>query len=379
MQIDEIKISVFDAPSATGPFDLAEEVKGGAKRWIPIPRGDARGHLHVLHVATDEGVAGVCTVGDARYTTMRPQDLEQLRILAVGEDPLDRERLNSKLRAATRRMFTSVGWFGAFDNCLWDIAGKVAGQPVHALIGGVRASGPAYYNIRGSTREESTDDARSAVGIGFPAIKDHFRGTSRENIEWFAAVRTAVGSDIDILHDAAGCDYSFEEAVRVGRALEDLNFRWFEEPLPDRDQIRLQRLCHTLDIPVLAPETMMNDLDLSALWLISGATDLIRVNARHGTTSLLKLAHLAELHGATVEMNGPGGLFGLVHAHLLCSIPNTSYYEYFPGGTRDEVGKEIGLVNPPVPHNGQITPPSAPGWGAEWDWDYFNKARIAQM
>jgi L-alanine-DL-glutamate epimerase-like enolase superfamily enzyme len=72
-------------------------------------------------------------------------------------------------------------------------------------------------------------------------------------------------------------------------------------------------------------------------------------------------------------------LFGLVHAHLVCAISNTSYYEYFPGGSRDEVGKEIGLTNPPIPVDGYMTPPDGPGWGAEWDWDYFYKIRTAQV
>ncbi len=104
-----------------------------------------------------------------------------------------------------------------------------------------------------------------------------------------------------------------------------------------------------------------------------------RANARHGTTALLKLAHLAELHGAQIELNGPGGLFGLVHAHLVCCLSNTGYYEYFPGGSRDEIGKEIGLLNPPLPQNGMIQPPTSPGWGAEWDWTYFRKHRIAVL
>ena len=139
----------------------------------------------------------------------------------------------------------------------------------------------------------------------------------------------------------------------------------------------MQQLCNTLDIPILAPETMMNDVDLSAQWLISGATDLIRVTAVHGTTSALKLAHLAEMHGTTVEINGNGGLYGLVHAHLLSAISNTSYYEYFRGGNSDENGKEIGLENPVVPINGHIKAPDGPGWGAVWDFGRFKKKLVA--
>ena len=379
MTIEAIKISVFEMPSNTSRFDLEEIEQGAWRRWVHTRGTRVQGSVHVLHVITDEGLEGMCTVGDARYTTMRSDDLEQLHLMTVGEDPFDRERLNAKLHAATRSMFTRPGWFGAFDNYLWDIAGKAAGMPVYQLLGRARSKAPAYYNFGGRTKEAAAEDAQKAVAKGFPAVKDHFHGTGKENIAWFKAARKAVGPDIDLLHDAASCKYSFEEALRVGRALDELEFGWFEEPLSDRDQIGLQRLCAELDIPVLAPETLMHDLELSAAWLISRATDSLRVNARHGTTSLLKLAHLAELHGTRVEMNGPGGLFGLVHAHLMCAISNTSYYEYFPNGSRDVMGKEIGLLNPPVPENGHITPPGTPGWGAEWDRAYFEKQRVAEL
>jgi L-alanine-DL-glutamate epimerase-like enolase superfamily enzyme len=182
-----------------------------------------------------------------------------------------------------------------------------------------------------------------------------------------------------VIHDAALADYALQDALRVGRALEELRFLWFEEPLPDAQQATLQALCAALDIPIVAPESMMHNLTLSAQWLLSGATDWLRGNARHGVTATLKLAHLAELHDANIELNGPGGLFGLVHAHLVCCLGNTSYYEYFPNGSRDAAGKEIGLLNPPTPVKGRIAPPDGPGWGAEWDWERFEEQRSATL
>lgn len=379
MNIQEITLSIFELPGNTAAFTLREETIGANRRWLPSDQQRRKEEIHVLHVRTDEGVEGICTVGDARYTTMRKEELDQLRILTLGEDPLDRERLNAKLNAATRGMFSRPGWFGAFDNCLWDIAGKVAKLPVYALLGRARAHCPAYYNFGGTTIEDACDDARSAQEQGFVALKDHFRGDAAENIAGFRAIRDAVGAGADLLHDAAGCNYSYQDALRVGHVLEELAYRWFEEPLPDREQQQLQALCAALDVPILAPESLMHDLTLSAQWLISGTTDELRANARHGTTQTMKLAHLAELHGQRIELNGPGGLFGLVHAHLVCAVQNTSYYEYFPAGSRDERGKEIGLLNPPLPVAGMITPPTQPGWGTEWDWDYFVRARVAEL
>ena len=378
MKIQEVSLSVFETKSNTGLFEMQEADAGeGRSRWVRQGHSQPVRELHVLHVRTDDGIEGVCTIGDARYTRMRTEDLEQLRLLAVGEDPVDRERLYSKCRAATRGMFTLYGWHGTFDNCLWDIAGKAEGKSVSELIGWARKSCDAYYNFGGATKEAAAADAVMAVESGFKAVKDHFRGTGTENALWFEAVRAAVGPNVDILHDAAGCDYAFDEAIEVGRVLERLVFGWFEEPLNDRDLTGLQNLCDALEIPILAPETLMNDVDLSRVWLETGATDKLRVNGRIGTTAYLELASRAQSMGTTVEPNGPGGLFGHVHAHLCCAVENTTYYEYFPRGSRDEAGKEIGLMNPPVPEEGVITPSDLPGWGAEWDWEYFKRRRVA--
>ena len=92
----------------------------------------------------------------------------------------------------------------------------------------------------------------------------------------------------------------------------------------------------------MSNETLMGDIGLSTQWLISGATDLLRANARFGTTQVLKMAHFAELYDTNIEMNAEGGLFGLVHAHLGCCIDNTQFYEAGPDmlqGARGAVGR----------------------------------------
>ena len=380
MKITDIRLSVFELPTQSPFFNLETETLGNREVWRSRPTRPGPGEYHVLHVFTDDGIEGICTVGDARYTTMRPIDLEHLRHLAIGENPLNRKRLESKLRHATRHVFTMPGWFGAFDNCLWDIAGKVENKPVHQLIGATRDSAPAYYNYRGGgTLEAAIEDIQHALSIGFTAVKDHLSWPVAKNVYWFGEIRRACGDDIDIMHDAAGARYDLEDAIKAGRSLEDHGYRWFEEAIPDRDFNSLRQLCDTLDIPVMALETLMHEPEISKVWLEQGACDLVRAHARHGTTTLLDLAEHAASRNTNVELNGPGGLFGLVHTHLTCAIPNTSYYEYFPGGSRDEIGREIGLLNPPIPQNGQVTPPNRPGWGAVWDTQYFNSIRIAQL
>ena len=86
------------------------------------------------------------------------------------------------------------------------------------------------------------------------------------------------------------------------------------------------------------------------------------------------MAHLAEMHGTTIELNGMGGLFGLVHATLGCCIENTTYYEFFGGsatGLRERAAA-FGLTNGPVIEDGHIRPNETSGWGAEWDEEKFH-------
>lgn len=390
MQITNVRLQVLESDAPKRRFDLVTMPGQERERWMhaaahrpgtmPSAGTGSAGekqHEFLMHVDTDEGVTGTCTAVAFGTSRFDPADTEQLKGIVVGHDPLDRELLWQKLHQGTRWVYREPGWFGAFDNCLWDIAGKVANLPVYALVGRVRESIPCYYNIRGATIEEAQEDSRRALELGFKAVKDHFYHPYRENIRWLTATREAVGPDVDLMHDCVGI-YTYDEALKIGRALEELDYRWFEEPLPERLHNKLRDLCSALDIPVLATEMFMYDADMQAQWLISGATDLIRVNARHGTTAAMKLAHLAELHGTNVELNGTGGLWGLVHAHLLCTIQNTSYYEFFPGGHNDEAGRSMGLENPVLPENGRISPPDTPGWGAVWDEATLRKCTVAE-
>ncbi|NLG48541.1 MAG: hypothetical protein GX552_00350, partial [Chloroflexi bacterium] len=107
-----------------------------------------------------------------------------------------------------------------------------------------------------------------------------------------------------------------------------------------------------------------------------GATDMLRANARHGTTQVLKLAHFAELYDTTIELNGMGGLWGLLHASLGCSIINNSYYEMSVGRPH-LMGPRLGMMNPPQVVDGCLIPADGPGWGAEWDQKLLEQRTVA--
>ena len=365
MKITHISAHVVELPGRTArALKLVQvpTVRRIQYTHVGIPT-DAPAQELILRVGTDQGVESLCTIeGDAR--NVRHQ-VELLRNNILGEDPLRREAIFQKLHLGTRWVYQDPGWFGALDNCLWDILGQVAGLPVYALLGKVRDGVPIYQTGGDGPVEMYIEHIEHGRTLGIRAYKPHSYKGGKADIPILEKLRAHVGPDYDLMLDPV-CSYTLREAIEVGHVLEELYFLWLEEPFHEQKLSLYQELCAELLLPVMATERLMHDMDLSAQWLIQGGTDLLRANARHGTTQVLKLAHLAELHGTSIELNGLGGLYGLVHAHLGCAIANNSYFEHSVGN-RFELGPLVGMTNPPRIVDGCLVPPDGPGWGAQWD------------
>ncbi len=332
--------------------------RGGTEKEGPVRQS-------FLEVVTDEGINGRVNAG------MNRGQVELLKEQVVGEDPLHREKLFQKLHKGTRWVYQPPGWFGEFDNCLWDIAGKAAGRPCHALIGRVRDRFPAYLTGGDMDLEGYLRHIDQGKECGIQAYKFHSYKGGKADIPIYRAVREAVGPEYGLIADPV-CSYTLREAIEVGRVLEELDFVWLEEPLHEQKMHQYQKLCDALTISVMGNETLMHDMGISTQWLMHGATDRVRARSTFGTTQVLKMAHFAELYDTNVEMNGQGTLYGLAHAHLGCCIDNTDFYESTgPADAARRAGETWGMVNGVVIEEGCIAPPDGPGWGAEWDEERF--------
>ncbi len=330
--------------------------------------GKARPRTTFLKVSTDAGIDSIMTTDSG----IQPGQVSLLRENVVGESVFHREALWQKLQKGTRWLYQPPGWTGDFDNCLWDLLGKAANLPVHALVGRVRDRLPVYLTGGDAPVAEYLRQIDVGKSMGIQAYKFHTYKGGKADIPIFRQVREVVGADVALLNDPV-CSYNLREAIEVGHVMEELDFIWLEEPFHEQKLNQYQELCRELTMPVMGNEMLMNDIGISSQWLIQGGTDLLRGNARAGTTSVIKMAHLAELYGGTIELNGMGGLYGHLHASLGCCFDNTSYYEFFGGSStslRDN-GKLFGLLNAPLIEDGHIAPSDLPGWGAEWDLDHF--------
>jgi L-alanine-DL-glutamate epimerase-like enolase superfamily enzyme len=375
MKITDVKLYVLEQPGQKANGLKLVQVPNLLRiqythQWSPSNRPAQQGFIEVF---TDQGVNGGCTTG------MTPVQLEVLRNQVIGADPFHREHLYQKLHKGTRWVYQTPGWFGDFDNCLWDIAGKVAGLPVYALIGRVRERFPVYLTAGDATLEDYLHHIDLGLKMGVKAYKFHSYKGGKADMPIHRRVRQEVGPDYALINDPV-CSYDLREAIEVGHAMEELGFVWLEEPFHEQKMNLYQQLCRELTIPVMANEMLMHDVGLSAQWLIQGATDRLRANARNGTTQVLKMAHFAELYNANIELNGQGGLFGLLHAHLGCCIDNTDYYEHtsMSGDGNRTQGEQWGMLNGSLVEDGTLTPPDGPGWGAVWDEKRFRELVVAE-
>ena len=377
MRITEVKLLVLEGEEQAGrvpKIAQVEDLRRIQYTHTSAPTGKTEKVAQkFIEVHVDEGLVGRCT------TEMSPYDMDVLRAQIVGEDPTAREALYQKLHKGTRWVYLKPGWFGDFDNCLWDIAGKAAGLPVHALIGRVREKLQVYLTGGDMDLDGYFRHIEQGKEIGIDAYKFHTYKGGKRDIPIFQAVRERVGSDYLLLNDPV-CSYDLREAMEVGHVMEELDFIWLEEPFHEQKMDSYQELCSELAMPVMGTEMLMHDIGISTQWLKHGATDLLRGNARNGTTAILKMAHFAEMYDTSIELNAHGGLFGHLHATLGCCIDNTSFYEYFQvaaDGQR-KMGEVWGMMNAPLIEDGYLEPTDLPGWGAEWDEEKFQALIAAE-
>ena len=333
--------------------------------------------LGLATIRTDEGVEGHAFLGSAMNGADNDAQavISRLKPLLMGRDPLDREALHQLM--LLRRRGVSWRGIGAMDVALWDIAGKAANMPVHRLIGTCRHSAPAYASSAVLPSAQAyADEARHYKAQGWQAYKIHPPARWRDDIAVCEAVRAAVGDDFPVMLDSTW-SYAYDEAIRVGRAIEALGYLWYEDPLADDDIYNCVKLREKLDIPLMATEYAPGGFTAYVPWVVMRATDYLRgdVAVKGGITPVLKTARLAEAFGMKYEIHHGGNSHNnWANLHVLAAIPNTTYFEVLlPAGSQ-----KYGVIDDiEVDADGLVHAPTRPGIGAEIDFDLIRAKTVA--
>lgn len=356
--------------------------------WTGIPttqygrhtgRFGGTSQLGLLTVRTDNGVEGHAFLGSAmRGAHLDAESLIQvLKPILMGQDPLERERLYQALWQKNRA--TTFRAIGAMDIALWDIAGKAAGLPIHRLLGSYRDSVRAYASSPVlSSKEAYADEAAKFKSEGWTAYKIHPPTDPALDIEACQAVRKAVGAGFTLMLDPTWA-YQYPEALRVGKAIEELGFYWYEDPLADDDLYNYVKLKQQLSIPILATEYAPGGFTAYAPWIINQATDFLRgdVAVKGGITSLVKTAHLAEAFHMNLEVHhGGNSLNNVANLHVIMAIRNSEFFEVL----LPAAAQKYGLVDDiEVDANGLVHALDGPGLGATIDLDLIERQKTAVL
>lgn len=297
----------------------------------------------------------------------------------IGADPV---RIRPLWRALWGPNFGNGMALGGVSIALDDLRGKALGLPVAELYGGrlrerVKAYASAMNYIEGEDAVvQYPREARDLVGQGFRALKMRLGGQPlARDIAVARAVREAVGPDIALMADGNGA-YTLPGAIKMGRALEALDFDWFEEPLPQSvpEYAGYERLAEHLDIAIAACEGLTSRGQFREA-IARRAMDIVQpdVCLCGGIGEALFVAELARLWGIpTMPHCWAGGPVIAATVHLVSLLPDASWARSTEApmvelDTVENPFRDRLLREPLDIRDGTIGVPTRPGLGIEVD------------
>ena len=297
-----------------------------------------------------------------------------------GSDPLAGDALWDRMYNLMRERGYTGGFMldaiAACDIALWDLRGKLLGQPVYALLGGPhRPDIPCYVSgLPRPTNEERVELALSWQGKGFEAFKLAAGHGVRADAESTASLRGALGDGATLLLDAHWV-YSVDEALALGRRLEDVGASVLEAPLNPEDVAGHARLAAALALKVAIGETERSRYQFRP-WLERRAAGLLQPDVgRSGISELVKIAQMAEAFDVPVapHLSVHQGLGIAAAIHAAASISNLWMLEFQPPVV--ELANSL-LEAPLVCEAGRFRLPERPGLGVAIDERRLAEAQV---
>jgi len=300
---------------------------------------------------------------------------QYVRPIVLGRDVTERELLWHTIQHLG--YFTSIrSAASAIDIALWDLSAKSVDLPLYQFLGAQRHRIAAYASaLAQPSADAAADAALAAKARGMHGFKLHTFQIPSRDIESCRAMRRAVGPDFALMLDPVN-SYDRHGALRIGRVLDELDFEWFEAPLPDDDVEGYVELCHALDVPIANGEVRVRGLRDYAELVRRGAVDIVRCAAdvQGGLTTLRKAGALAESFSRRLEPRSYGTtLVQAAHLHWSLSAANCAFFEIpEPKGWLDFGMKTT--IEPGT--DGYVHAPSGPGLGISIDWDTIDNATV---
>ncbi len=341
---------------------------------VGLPADGATRDFITLELETDEGIQGIgLTFFGGPLTPALKEAVDALCQLVIGEDPMLVESIVGKLRRAA----SGAGPGGIFtlalspiDMALWDIKGKALGQSVCSLLGGYRDRAPTYASgalMRPMNLEYLAEAGHRLVEMGFRQMKTQMGAepTVQREVDRMRVLREAIGEDIDLMCDINQL-WNVNQAIEVGRRVEEYHLFWLEDVVAHDDYPGLARVADALTTPIAAGEYVYGITPfrhmLEARSIDIVMIDLLRVG---GITQWRKVAGMAEAFDLPVVSH----LIPAVHVQLVAAVPNGLTVEYMPWSLRL-------FEDTPAIVDGQMVVPDRPGLGLSFSKDAIRQYQV---
>ncbi len=375
MKIIDVVTHVLEAP-LTIPF-----------RWS-FNRADMRQTV-LVEITTDTGLTGW---GEC-FGPSRPiaAIIQSFRPLLVGADALATDLIWQTLYDRCRdqgQKGMPICAISGIDIALWDIKGKHFNAPVHQLMGGpLRTEVEAYAT--GMYRRDDGDPLEYLVAEALGYVADGFKGVKLKigfdvegDVAIARAVRKAVGPDIKLMMDA-NHGYDVIDAIRMGRMVEDLDIRWFEEPVVPEDLAGYREIKAALKIPLSGGECDYTRYGFRDI-LNTRSIDIIQPDtcAAGGLSECKKIADMAVAYGIRYIPHVWGTGIGLAASMQLLAVlphnpPGWNPTEPLLEFDRSEHPFRQAVLKQPLEHvNGIVQVPTGPGLGIEIDRDGIRRFEV---
>lgn len=340
----------------------------------------------IVQVCTDAGLVGLGEVDSSPEVIKAIVDAPKshrvctgLAASIVGEDPFDVERLWEKMYRASvwfGRRGAAVQAISGIDLALWDLKGKILGQPVYELLGGAfRTQIPAYASVlMPETPELVYAEVRKWRDSGYTAVKLGWGPLGLDldaDVALVAVAREAAGERMQVMIDLGfypgpsletGWDAS--RVLEFARRVERYHPYWLEEFLPPDDLNGFARVAAGTTIRTAAGENCMGRYEFQDL-MDRGKVSIVQpdVTRSGGLTECRRIAQMAADRGIPcIPHAWSTGLIKAASMHLIAAIPNAQYLEYALPDTpmnRDLFGMGVAVVD------GLANVPQGPGLGVE--------------
>lgn len=373
------------------------------KVWVTSPEPGGRSFVF-LRIDTDEGISGI---GEATSSGgggslivgkmlefLKSSTVEQdFRETLLGENPEHIDRIWHKLY----RRFTGGGGAGGFvttmlsgvDIALWDIKGKSCGKPIYEILGGgpIRNEIETYTHVSPGDPDAAASQAKDIVAQGFRALKtDPFMPEMRQHhrrymqgsispegsalaVDTVAAIREAVGPNIDVLIDCHG-NFDVPTAISMAKLLEPFNIGWFEEPVQPNSNEALKHVKESVNVPVCVGERLYTRWDFVPILKDRLAEYLMPdILWTGGITELYKISALAESFYVPVSPHDASGPINiLAGAHTMMTVPNFYKLEI----NHASLNSLNSIIDEPLNIcDGKIQLPTRPGLGINLDEEFI--------